>query len=104
MLFPSTNGLAQIQTAQLEALGLISISTGFVAVGIYYFGLQRIRASRATILELAFPMTAVFIGYFKFGNILTWTQVLGALIITAVSFYIIRNEAKLSSRAATKKK
>lgn len=98
LVFPSTNGLAQLQIEQIRSLSLIAVSTGFVAVGIYYFGLQRIRASRATILELAFPMTAVFIGYFKFNNALTWTQVLGALIVTAVSLYIIKNEAKFSGK------
>ncbi|MBP9132018.1 DMT family transporter [Candidatus Saccharibacteria bacterium] len=103
LLFPSTNGLGQLQFVQIQALSLIAVSTGFVAVGIYYFGLQRIRASRATILELAFPMTAVFIGYFKFNNMLSWTQIVGALIVTAVSFYIIRNEAKLSGKQITKK-
>lgn len=52
-------------------------------------------------MELAFPMTAVFVGYIKFGNVLTQTQWLGAVIVTLASAYVIRNEANMK-RAKSK--
>lgn len=100
-LMPVRNTLSMLTNDNLMILLAIALSTGFAAVALYYFGLQRIRASRATILELAFPVTAVFIGYFKFGNQLTFTQILGALIVTGVSIYLIRNEGKLKTAKAS---
>jgi drug/metabolite transporter (DMT)-like permease len=51
---------------------------------IYYFGLRWTPAVLATIAELAYPITAVLIGYFKFGQTLTGWQWFGVALTAIV--------------------
>jgi len=95
LIFPVANAVSQINPEQFNLLLGIALSTGFVALALYYFGLQRVRASRVTILELAFPLTAVIAGFLFFDQqALTITQWLGAAILTASSFLISRQEVE----------
>jgi len=95
LIFPAANAVNQINSQQFNLLVGIAFSTGFVALAFYYFGLQRVRASRTTILELAFPLTAVIAGFLFFDQqALTATQWLGAAILTFASFQISRQEAE----------
>ncbi len=92
LFIPSMNGLASIGSDQIQTLILIAFSTGFVALGIYYYGLQKVRASRATILELAWPFTAVITGLLFFDQPLTITQWMGAAVLSTAAFMIARQE------------
>jgi drug/metabolite transporter, DME family len=65
-------------------IALLALVTGAVALTIYYFGLQRTPATTATLAELAFPVTAVFVGYFAFGATLSGWQWLGVVVTSAV--------------------
>ena len=58
-------------------LGLV---TGFAALMLYYYGLQRTPAILASLAELAYPVTAVIVGYVAFDATLRWTQWVGVLI------------------------
>ncbi|HEX7017989.1 MAG TPA: DMT family transporter [Patescibacteria group bacterium] len=77
------------QQASLTTLGIseasrllfIALSTGMVALWIYYKGLQKVKASTSTILELVFPMLAVFIDAVLYGVVLDWSQYLAAGIL-----------------------
>src|SRR3989344_1950293 len=51
---------------QWISLILITISTGMVALLIYYYGLKRTPARITTICELVWPASAIFIDYFYF--------------------------------------
>ena len=73
--------LAEISIGQLGTLALIAISTGMVALWIYYRGLKHTRASISTIIELTFPLTAIFIDYFMYGTVLTVTQYAAAAVL-----------------------
>ena len=42
-------------------------SPGALALSLYYYGLRKTPAVAATLAELAFPVTAILVGYFKFG-------------------------------------
>lgn len=74
----ATPSLSAITLPQLSTLLLIALSTGMVALWIYYRGLRTTRASVSTIIELAFPMTAVAIDYFLYGTMLAASQYLAA--------------------------
>ena len=50
---------------------MLALVTGFAAMFLYYYGLRSTPAVAATIAELAFPITAILVGYFKFGQVLT---------------------------------
>lgn len=77
--------LSSVTFSQLGVLILIALSTGMVALWIYYRGLQQTPASVATIVELAFPLTAIFIDYFLYGTVLTVGQyVSGAVLLFAM--------------------
>ncbi len=73
--------LSAITPIQIGTLALIAISTGMVALWIYYRGLKETRASIATIVELTFPLTAVFIDYAIYGTMLATSQYLAAIVL-----------------------
>ena len=56
---------------------MLALVTGLVALSLYYYGLQRTPAVAATLAELAFPVSAILVGYFKFGQTLTGWQWVG---------------------------
>jgi len=45
-------------------VGIIALTSGSVAIFIYYYGLKKINAMLATIMELFFPITAILLDYF----------------------------------------
>jgi drug/metabolite transporter, DME family len=65
-------------------IALLAVVTGFIALGLYYYGLQTTPAVAATIAELAFPVSAILVGYFKFGQTLTGWQWVGVAVTTGV--------------------
>jgi drug/metabolite transporter (DMT)-like permease len=87
----SAGQITHITLDQFKYLVAITFSTGLVALMIYYFGLKRVRASRAAILELAWPASAVLIGYIWLDQHLTWSQGIGALVLTGAIYLIARD-------------
>ncbi|HEY3962479.1 MAG TPA: DMT family transporter [Gaiellaceae bacterium] len=65
-------------------IALLAFVTGFLALGLYYYGLRTTPAVAATIAELAFPVSAILVGYFKFGQTLTSWQWVGVAMTTAI--------------------
>lgn len=86
------------QLGQLGGLGrgevftliAIAFSTGLVALLIYYWGLKRTPVRVTTLLELAWPVSAIIIGYFAFHQTLTVTQVIGAIVLIAVMYQVAK--------------
>lgn len=87
----STASLTALTGEQVKYLLFITFSTGLLALAIYYYGLQRIEASRAAILGLARPLAAVIIGWLFLNEGFTATQAFGALVLTATTLAIIRD-------------
>jgi DME family drug/metabolite transporter len=87
----SAGAIGSITFDQFKYLVAITFSTGLVALLIYYFGLKRVKASRAAILELAWPASAVIIGYIWLDQGLTWSQGIGAVMLTAAILLIARD-------------
>ena len=52
---------------------LLAIVTGFVALLLYYYGLQRTTASVASVAELTFPVVAIAVGYLALDGAMTST-------------------------------
>lgn len=65
-------------------IGVLALVTGFAAMFIYYYGLRSTPAVAATIAELAFPVTAILVGYFKFGQTLNGWQWIGVAVTSIV--------------------
>ncbi|HKJ10930.1 MAG TPA: EamA family transporter [Ornithinimicrobium sp.] len=66
------------QAPSLVALALIP---GLLALGLYYLGLERTAASRATLAELMFPVTAAIVGVTLLDATLTPSRWLGLTVV-----------------------
>ncbi len=79
--FGGISEITSISGSQWLIFLLIAFTTGGAAIFLYYYGLKKVTASVATICELAFPLTAVILEYFIYGNILHPVQWLGVVIL-----------------------
>ncbi len=66
-------------------IGIISVTTGTIAILLYYYGLKTVKASHSTMVELFFPISAILLDYFVNGVLLTPIQWIStALMIFAI--------------------
>lgn len=93
----STHAIGSMTLNQFGYLVAITFSTGLMAMIIYYFGLKRVKASRSAILELAWPASAVLVGYLWLHQSLTWTQSIGGLVLTGAIILIARDTRDVES-------
>ncbi|OGG65087.1 hypothetical protein A3C18_00165 [Candidatus Kaiserbacteria bacterium RIFCSPHIGHO2_02_FULL_54_11b] len=77
----ASSSLSAVTPSQGLTLAAIAVSTGMLALWIYYRGLKTTPVRVSAIVELAFPMTAVLIDYFLYGTTLAFTQYLAAIIL-----------------------
>ena len=78
-------GAAAFSSAHDSAwIALLALVTGLLALGLYYYGLQRTPALLAAIGELAFPVTATLVGIYVFDSSPRWTQWLGIVVTVGV--------------------
>lgn len=87
-----TSTLFTLTTTQWWTLLLITFSTGMVALGFYYYGLKRTPARIATLCELAWPASAIFIDYFMFHKVLSITQIIGVIILGIVIYNVTKKQ------------
>ncbi len=83
--------LFNLTSAQFGTLLLITFSTGLVALLVYYYGLQKIQASHAATLELAWPLSSVLVGWLFLQQGLTVSQLIGALLLLFATYTIARS-------------
>lgn len=79
-----TGTLGTLTAATPTQFGLfiaIALSTGLVALYIYYKGLQNTPVSISTFLELAFPLLAIFIDAVAYKTVLSPSQYVAAAIL-----------------------
>jgi len=85
---------AAVTPFQWLVLFVIVFTTGGVAIGIYYYGLRFVTASKATFYELAFPVTSIALDYILNGKLLSAGQFIGAAILV---FAVIKiNQSKVA--------
>jgi drug/metabolite transporter (DMT)-like permease len=72
-----------VTPAQLGPLVLLALVPGLLGLALYYIGLRATAAARATLAELAFPVTAALIGVGFLGTHLQPTQWIGLLVVVA---------------------
>jgi len=94
----SSKSLSAISFSQFKYLVAITFSTGLVALIIYYFGLKRIPASRAAVLELAWPGSAVFVGWIFLHQGLSAVQIIGAVLLVSSIYLMARDAQALASK------
>lgn len=78
-----TSAAAGIGLGEFGTLVALALVPGLAALAIYYRGLSGTPASAATLAELAFPLTAILIGWAVFDTVPTGTQWLGIAVLAA---------------------
>jgi len=81
---------------QLGWLFAIALSTGMVALWIYYRGLKQTEAKVSTLLELVFPLTAIAIDFFIYHTVLSWTQYAAAAVLFYAVYHISKSYKEIS--------
>jgi len=80
------NIISGLEISHWFLLLVIVCSSGAFGMFIYYYGLQKISASLASVAELFCPLSGIILDYFFNGQILNSTQILASLILI-FSFY-----------------
>jgi drug/metabolite transporter (DMT)-like permease len=78
---------------------LLALLPGLLALVLYYLALGRTPASRATLAELAFPLTAALVGVIAFGSRPGPTQWLGIAIVLGTVVALSLHEQRASRPA-----
>jgi drug/metabolite transporter (DMT)-like permease len=103
ILLNQTSLLPKINASQLSSFVLIAVSTGMVALYIYYRGLKRTQAKISTLLELIYPLLAVVIDGLLYKNFLGPTQLIsaGVLLFSMYQISKLNPQPKKAKAAAT---
>ena len=83
-----------VTLSDIGALVLLALVPGLAALMIYYRGLSRTPASSATLAELAFPLTAILIGWSVFDTVPSATQWVGIAILAATISVMSREASR----------
>jgi len=81
LVLGQTSSISQITIPQLGTLLIIALTTGMVALLIYYYGLRNTKAQVSAICELTWPVSAIIIDFVYLKNPLSVTQMIGALVV-----------------------
>ncbi len=82
--------LSQVDLADWVFVVIISVTSGVVAIFVYYKGLENTRASVATIAELGFPTAAVIVNWLFLDATLVPVQLLGMVVLVFAIFRLTR--------------
>ena len=93
------NSPINVSLSKTEWLTILTIvlSTGTVALFIYYYGLKHVLATHATIYELFWPLSAMLIDLFIRGRTLMPGQFIGALLLIGASIFLSRQQKNSTS-------
>jgi len=82
----SSFAFAPLTPRTVGLLVTLALVPGLLALTAYYVGLRTTPATRATLAELAFPLTAAAVGVVVLGTVLSWSQWIGfVLVLLAVT-------------------
>ncbi|NBV76799.1 DMT family transporter [bacterium] len=92
LLLGKTESFSSVTPVQFGTLVFIALSTGMLALWIYYRGLAVTPARVSAIVELAFPVTAVVIDYVLYGTMLAFSQYLAAAVLLFAMYRIAQTD------------
>lgn len=100
--FGQFDSIKAVSGIQFLTLFGIALSTGMLALWIYYRGLKTTLARISAIVELAFPMTAIIIDYFLYDTTLVVSQYVAAAVLLFAMYQVakINAPARLPEAAA----
>jgi len=95
LLFWDFSYIGQLQVIHWELLWIIVFTSGAFAMFLYYFWLKRVKASTATILELAWPLSSIYFDYIFNHKVLSSSQFFFSIVLIICFFLIIKEWRKL---------
>ncbi len=98
MSLPNQPALLSLTSQQWFIIVVIVLSTGSVALFIYYYALKQVPATHATIYELFWPLSAVIIDWVIRGKVLSPPQMAGGVLILLSTLLLPRNRANIYLR------
>lgn len=97
LVFGYSSTLSLPTPTQYGLFTLIAVSTGMVALLIYYKGLSRTPVHISTILELTFPFIAILIDMKLYGTVLSLTQWIASFMLVFAIYKIARLRESVQS-------
>lgn len=88
------SALSEVTTGNILTLILIALTTGGVAIFIYYYGLKRVAASKSTIYEMVFPATSIILEFLIYGKTLSPGQWMGAILLLFAIYKVVSAKIK----------
>lgn len=92
--FGQNKSLSSPSFSQLGRFLLIAVSTGMFSVAIYYRGLKKVQANVSTILELVYPLLAVFIDATLYKSFLAPAQYAAGVVLLFSIYKIAQIQQK----------
>ncbi len=87
--YEGIDGFGVLNWKLMGVFVIIALTTGGTAIFIYYWGLKRVLASRSTIFEMAFPVSAIVLEFILHDKILSTGQWVGTVIVLVAIAIII---------------
>ena len=85
--------ISQVNIENWKYIFIIVLSTGSLALFIYYYGLNHLPASHVTLYELFWPLSAVTMDWYIYGRVMSLVQWLGAaLLLGAIVLLSYKNK------------
>ena len=85
--------ISQVNIENWKYIFIIVLSTGSLALFIYYYGLNHLPASHVTLYELFWPLSAVTMDWYIYGRVMSLVQWLGAtLLLGAILLLSYKNK------------
>lgn len=90
--------ISKLSLIHWELLGVIVFTSWAFALFLYYYWLKSIKASSATIFELAWPLSAIIFDYVFNHKVLTPLQLFFSWVLIICFFMIIREWKKIEAK------
>ena len=88
--------ISQVSIENWKYIFIIVLTTGSIALFIYYYGLNHLPASHVTLYELFWPLSAVAMDWYIYGRVMSVVQLLGAIMLLG-SILLLSSKNKLES-------
>lgn len=99
-LLGGVTSASAIDTSQLLRFVFIAVSSGMVALWLYYRGLKQTATGVSTIVELLFPLTAILIDFFVYDSTLQTSQYFAALVLLVAVYQVAKLNRSVRMPAA----
>ena len=88
--------ISQVSIENWKYIFIIVLTTGSIALFIYYYGLNHLPASHVTLYELFWPLSAVAMDWYIYGRVMSVVQLLGATMLLG-SILLLSSKNRLES-------